>query len=70
MNEKFGGVDQQLLTKTTKRKRQNTDYVLSFVENCEIKLEILNKLSYLNQSGTLKTVMSELFFVKVFQFST
>ena len=65
MNEKLGVVDQQLL-KTTNRKQQNTDYVLLLVENCDIKLEILNKLSHLSQSVTLKTVMSELFFSQGF----
>ena len=65
MNEKLGVVDQQLL-KTTNRKQQNTDYVLLLVENCDIKLEILNKLSHLSQSVTLKTVMSELFFCEGF----
>ena len=65
MNEKLGVVDQQLL-KTTNRKQQNTDYVLLLVENCDIKLEILNELSLLSQSVTLKTVMSESFFCEGF----
>ena len=65
MNAKLGVVDQQLL-KTTNRKQQNTDYVLLLVENCDIKLEILNKLSHLSLSVTLKTVMSELFFYEGF----
>ena len=61
MNEKLGVVDQQLL-RTTNKKQQNTDYVLLLVENCDIKLEILNKLSHLNQSQTQITVMSGSFF--------
>ena len=65
MNEKLGVVDQQLL-KTTNRKQQNTDYVLLLVENCDIKLEILNKLAHLNQLETQITVMSELFFSQGF----
>ena len=58
-------MDQQLL-KTTNRKQQNTAYVLLLVENCDIKPEILNKLSLLSQSVTLKTVMSDLFFCEGF----
>ena len=50
-------MDQQLL-KTANRKQQNTDYVLLLVDNCDIKLEIFNKLTHLKQSETLKTVMS------------
>ena len=65
MNEKLGVVDQQLL-KTTNRKQQNTDYVLLLVENSDITLEILNKLSHLNQSDTQIFVMSELFFCEGF----
>ena len=65
MNEKLGVVDQQLL-KTTNKKQQNTDYVLLLVENCDIKLEILNKLSHWSQTVTLKTMMSELFFCEGF----
>ena len=65
MNEKLGVVDQQLL-KTTNRKQQTTDYIHLLVENCDIKLEILNRLSHLSQSLTLKTVMSELFFSEGF----
>ena len=41
-------VDQQLL-KTANRKQQNTDNVLLLVENCDIKLEIFDKLAHLNQ---------------------
>ena len=47
--------------KTANRKQQNTDNVLLLVENCDIKLEILNELAHLNQSQTQITVMSELF---------
>ena len=36
------------------------------VENCDIKLEILNKSTNLNQSGTQINVMSELFFCEGF----
>ena len=43
MNEKVGIVYQQLL-KTGNRKQQNTDNVHLLVENCDIKLEILNQL--------------------------
>ena len=43
MNEKLSVVDQQLL-KTANRKQQNTDNVLLLVENCDIMLEIWNKL--------------------------
>ena len=48
--------------KTANRKQQNTGNVLLLVENCDIKLEILNKWTHLNQSQTQKTVMSDLFF--------
>ena len=51
----------QQLLKTANRKQQNTDNVLLLVENCDIKLEILNKIAHLNQSETQITVMSELF---------
>ena len=61
MNEKVGVVYQHIL-KTTNRKQQNTDDVLLLVENCDIKLEILNKLAHLNQLETQITVMPELFF--------
>ena len=61
MNEKVGAVYQQLL-KTANRKQQNTDNVLLLVENCDIKLEILNELAHLNQLETQITVMSEFFF--------
>ena len=54
-------MDQQLL-KTANRKQQNTDNVCLFVENCDIKLEILKELTHLNQSETQTTVMSDLFF--------
>ena len=47
------------------RKQQNTANVLLLVENCDVKLEILNKSTHLNQSETQITVMSD-FFVKVF----
>ena len=43
MNEKVGIVYQQLL-KTANRKQQNTDNVHLLVENCDIMLEISNKL--------------------------
>ena len=69
MNQKVGVVYQQLL-KTANRKQQNTDNVLSLVENCDIKLEILSKLAHLNQLETQITVMSELFFLKVFLLAT
>ena len=36
------------------------------VENCGIKLEILNKSTRLNQSETQITVMSDLFFCEGF----
>ena len=42
MNGKLGAVDQQLL-KTANRKQQNRENFLWFVENCDIKLEILHK---------------------------
>ena len=58
MNEKVGVVYQQL-SKTANRKQQNTDNVHLLVENCDIKLEILNKLAYLNQLETQITVMLE-----------
>ena len=58
-------MDQQLL-KIENRKQQNTDYVLLLVENCDIELEILNKLAHLNQSETQITVMSELLFCECF----
>ena len=61
MNEKVGVVYQQLL-KTANRKQQNTDNVLLLVENCDIKLEILNRLAHLNRLENKITVMSELFF--------
>ena len=48
MNEKVGVVYQQLLN-TANRTQQNTDNVLLLVENCDMKLEILNKLAHLNQ---------------------
>ena len=48
---KLGFVNQQLL-KTANRKQQNTDNVVLLVENCDIKLEILNKSTHLNQSET------------------
>ena len=54
-------MDQKLLN-TLNRIQQNTDNVLLLVENYDIKLEILNKLTHLNQSETQKTVMSYLFF--------
>ena len=65
MNEKLGVVDLQSL-KTANRNQQNTDNVLLLVENCDIKLEILNKLAHLNQLETQITVMSELFFCEGF----
>ena len=51
-------MDQQLL-KTANRKQQNADNDLLFIENCDIKFEILNKSTHMNQS---ETVMSDLFF--------
>ena len=48
----------QQLLKAGNRKQQNTYNVLLLVENCDIMLEILNKLNHLNQSETLITVMS------------
>ena len=65
MNEKRVVVDQQIL-KTANRKQQNTDNVLLLVENCDIKLKILNKSTHLNQSETKLTMMSELFFCEGF----
>ena len=52
-------MDQQLL-KTVNRKQQNTDNVLLLVENCDIKLEILNKSTHLNQSETQITFVDYL----------
>ena len=70
LHEKLVVVDQQLL-KTANRKQQNTDNVLLLVKNCDIKHEILNKSTHLNQSETQITVMSEFFFfVKVFHLAT
>ena len=63
----MGVVDQQLL-KTANRKQQNTDSVLSFVENCDIKLKILDKSTHLNQSVTQITVVSESFYCEGFSF--
>ena len=55
------------IIKTANRKQQkNTDNVLLLVINCDIKLEILNKLGHCSQSVTMKTVMSELFFCEGF----
>ena len=48
------------------RKQQNTDNILLLVENCDIKLDILNKLAHLNQSETQITVVSELLFSQGF----
>ena len=58
-------MDQQLL-KTANRKQQITDNVLLLVQNCDIKLESLNRLVHLNQLETQITVMSELFFSEGF----
>ena len=69
MNETLSVVDQELL-KTANRKQQNTDNVLLLVENCDNKLEILNKSTHLNQSETQITVMSELFLCEVFHLTT
>ena len=69
MNGKLGAVDQKSL-KTANGKQQNTDKIILLVENCDIKVEILNKSIHLNQSGTQITVMSENVFVKVFHLST
>ena len=52
--------------KSANRKQQNTDNVRLFVENYDIKLEILNKLTHLGQSEREITVMSELFFCEGF----
>ena len=65
MNKKVGVVYQQLL-KTANGKQQNTDNGILLVENCDIKLEILNKLAHLNQSQTQITVTSEFFFSEGF----
>ena len=54
------------LLKTAKRKQQNTDNVYLLVENCDITLEILNKLAHLNQIENQITVMSELLFSEGF----
>ena len=62
LDEKLGVVDEQLL-KTANREQQNTDDVHLLAENCDIKLEILNKATHLNQSETQITVMSESFFL-------
>ena len=67
MNEKVGVVYQQLL-KTANRNQQNTDNIHLLVENCDINLEILNKLAHLNQLEIHITVMSELFFSECFSF--
>ena len=55
-----------IIIKKANRKQQNTNNVPLLVENCDIKLEILNKLAHLNQLETQITVMSELFFSQVF----
>ena len=65
MNEKVGVVYQQLL-KTANRKQQNSDDVHLLVENCDTKLEILNKLAHLNELENQITVMPELFFSEGF----
>ena len=39
------------------RKQQNKDNAVSLVENCDIMLEIWNKLSHLNEPATLIPVM-------------
>ena len=65
MNEKLGVVDQQIL-ETANRKQQNTNNVFLLVENCDIKLKILNKSTHLNQSETQITVMSDFFFCEGF----
>ena len=67
--KKVGVVYQQLL-KTANRKQRNTDNVHLLVENCDIKLEILNELAHCNQLENQITAMSELFFLKVFLLST
>ena len=51
LNEKLGVMDQQLL-KAANRKQQNTDNVLLLIENCDIKLEIVNTSTHLNQLET------------------
>ena len=53
----------QQLFKIAIRKQQNIDNALLLFENCDIKLEILNKLACLNQLETQITVMSELLFL-------
>ena len=65
MNEKLDAVYKHLI-KTANRRQQNTDNVLLLVENCDIKLEILNKLTHLSQSERQINVMSELFFCEGF----
>ena len=56
MNEKVGIVYQQLL-KTANRKQQNTDNGFLLVENCDIMLEIWNKLGQFDESATLIPLM-------------
>ena len=59
-------MDQQLLKTANRKQQQNTDNVLFLVDNCDIKLEILNKLDHLNQLEAQITMMSELFFCEGF----
>ena len=60
-------MDQQLL-KTANREQQNTDNVILLVENCDIMLQILNKLTDLNKLEILITVMSGSFYCEGFSF--
>ena len=60
-----GLVDQQLL-KTANRQKQNIHNVILLVENSEIMPWILHKFKPLNESETLKTVMSGSFFLVKF----
>ena len=54
--------------KTENRKQQNTDNIHLLVENCDIKLEILNKLAHLNQLENQISVVRVIF--KVFLLAT
>ena len=54
------------IIENSKQKTTKHDNVLLLVENCDIKLEILNKSTHLNQSQTQITVMSDLFFCEGF----
>ena len=65
MDEKLGVVDQQLL-KTANRNQQNTDNVLLLVENCDIMLEVLNKLSPFEQIRDLDNCDVMVIYCEVF----